>query len=258
MKNKIILAAILVILAGAALYWSKARPGNSGIGPENINFSKTGYISDREPEKFNTGLSIVYEEPGAPGLSVVLRLDENSICNLSDRDILCMALSVTWEDVFVGKRATVEGVENGGEVLVKKIIIETEPRSRFGFLRSVKENNQNVLIEIDEVEFLSGEEAISAGIEDTGCGRENISDCIPSMNNDFYIRNKDVGTEVYIADPDTKIRIFKNPGSPVLEEAALDRLVSQFKEPQSFLTAYPFKFTLDGAMIIELEEQYIP
>lgn len=63
-----------------------------------------------------------------------------------------------------------------------------------GYIKKIyKKDDINVnLVDIDTVEWLDGEEAIEVAIKDTGCIREEIAygNCVPSLNNGFYIRNK--------------------------------------------------------------------
>jgi len=223
-----------------------------------VDFNQIGYLWDREPEIPNQGIFILYEEPGSPALSIQLTFDNQSACTFGERSVPCLGLTPSIEEKIGEERMFVEGIQQGEAVLVRNLALDREAGRRFGFIRNVTENNQNVLVEIDSVEFLSGEEAIQAGIEDTDCTRENITDCIPSLNNDFYIRNLATTTEIYIANGDTKIKTFKNPGSPELEDIPMESLVSKFEDSDSSLTSYPFKFILNGALLTELEEQYIP
>ena len=223
-----------------------------------INFRETGYVKDNDPNNFGGGLVLVYEKPGAPALVVDLVLNEKSYCTFGEQSILCMALSVTIETALEGRRVLVEGAREGDQVFVRNLEIIEEAKKRFGLIQSVRENNQNVLVEMDEVEFLSGEEAIEAGIEDTECDRENIYDCIPSMNNDFYIRNVETSTEVYILTDNSEIVLFQSPGSPELEGVTLEEFIRQSKDEGRFVMAYPYAYFLDGATIVKLEEQYVP
>jgi len=223
-----------------------------------VNFRETGYVKDGDPNNFGGGLVLVYEKPGAPALSVELILNEKSYCTFGEQGILCMALSVTIETALEGRRVLVEGVRDGDQVFVRNLEIIEEAEKRFGLIQSVRENSQNVLVEMDEVEFLSGEEAIEAGIDDTECERENIYDCIPSMNNDFYIRNVETSTEVYILNDNSEIVLFENPGSPELENVTLKEFLEQSQDEDRFITAYPYIYFLDGATIVKLEEQYVP
>lgn len=234
------------------------KNGEAGSDISAITFSEEGYMTDREPEQFGSGLYLVYEKPGAPALSVPLVFDEKSFCTFGGRRIVCMALSVTIDTATEGRRVFVEGVKMGEVVVVRELVVQDEKTSRFGLVRGVRRVGQDVVIDVDEVEFLSGEEAIQAGISDTQCTRETISDCVPSLNNDFYIRNVDRQTRPYLLTSETAIILFTHPGGPDLHQATLDDFVAQAGEPQTHIFAYPFQFIAEGERIVILEEQYLP
>lgn len=257
MNKKIVIFSIgvLVIAAIGAFAYRGIDSGEEMHIEEKsseINFTTRGYFS-------GDGSSFIYEEPGAPARSVTFVFDDMSMCRFSEETVPCWTLGASLGEMVKGKRLFVEGVQEESEVLVRNIALDIEAGRRFGIVRSVKENNQNVLIEIDEVEFLSGEEAVAAGMRDTGCVREKIMDCIPSMNNGFYIRNTDTGTETYIADENTFIATFKNPGAPDLERVSLESFLGKSEDPQSFIiSGYHFMFISEGMTLSKLEEQYTP
>lgn len=63
-----------------------------------------------------------------------------------------------------------------------------------GYIKKIykKDDTDVNLVDFDTVKWLSGEEAIEVAMKDTGCIREEIAygNCVPSLNNGFYIRNK--------------------------------------------------------------------
>jgi len=246
----------ILIIAGISAFMYKGIDSGGDVRVEEksseINFTTRGYFS-------GDGSSFIYEEPGAPALSATFVFDDASMCRFSEETVPCWTLGASLGEMVKGKRLFVEGVREESEVLVRNIALDIEAERKFGIIRSVKENNKNVLIEIDEVEFLSGEEAVVAGMGDTGCVREKIMDCIPSMNNGFYIRNTDTGTETYIADENTFIATFKNPGAPDLERVSLESFFRKSEDPQSFIVGgYHFMFLSEGMTLSKLEEQYTP
>jgi hypothetical protein len=58
-----------------------------------------------------------------------LVMDELSICAAPNGAIACMALSITLDKPFDGKRAIVEGIESGDSILMRKmhVLAENEP-----------------------------------------------------------------------------------------------------------------------------------
>ncbi|MBS3902833.1 MAG: hypothetical protein KGZ30_00440 [Anaplasmataceae bacterium] len=125
MNKKTILIAVLILSAAAAIYFGLQCPClqklATNIDLSGVNFSKLGYVSDREPENFNEGLYFVYEEPGAPALSVKLVFDEKSYCTFGEQSILCMALSVTIDTATEGRRMSLEGTKEGEMVYVRNL-----------------------------------------------------------------------------------------------------------------------------------------
>lgn len=266
MKN-IFKIIILLALVFAVVYILGGLGGPSEKdelvnGADNSDFAEVGYISNRDESKVNEALFLVYEEPGAPALDVLLKFDDESMCRYGEDAMRCIEINQTITGFVNGRRVFVEGKMLDDKltetVLVKNLAIDIEANRKFGFIRSLKENGANYLAEIDEVEFLYGDEAVSAGVEDTNCTRENIYDCIPSMNNDFYIRNLSTSTETLIVTDGTKISIFSNPGSPVLVEASPKEFFAKYNDPRELMKSYTFKYVLNGAEIVSLEEQYTP
>lgn len=253
MKKIYLITILLVIAAGIAV--SLGNMKNSESGP---SFSARGYVTDRDPAKVNQELYLVYDEPGAPAQDRKLAFDEESVCRAGGAEEPCIAINVTIARAYGGKRVFVEGIDRGGEVLVRNLALDIDSERRFGFIRSVEKNGNNFLVTIDPVEFLSGEAAIEAGIEDTDCGREDIAECIPSLNNDFYIRNISTSTEAYNLLSEADIAIFDDPGSPVLVPATAEEFAREFQDPGSYMGSYPWRYILDGATIVLLEEQYTP
>lgn len=89
----------------------------------NINFTKTGYISDREPGKPNEGMYLIYEEPGKPALSAKMKFDEKSVCEFAEEKVACISINSAIEKVAENKRVEINGFEYGGIVLIKNLII---------------------------------------------------------------------------------------------------------------------------------------
>ncbi len=254
-----IISAIIILLT---ILFFLSPPKNLKDDLKIGIFKETGYLTHYENEKDEFGLFLIYESPGKPALTKKIILGNDSLCETFSGDFLpCFDLERTVLEFYDNQKVEILGKETkNGTVAVQKISKREDKINiwRFGFIKDIRDNNQNFLLEIDEVEFLSGEEAIGAGILDTDCNRENIYDCIPSLNNDFYIRNSNKELKIYILDKETSVSVFKNPGSPVLEKISAENLMGQFLDSSRFIKAYPFKFKLDGAIIFELEEVYTP
>ena len=131
-------------------------------------------------------------------------------------------------------------------------VSRTEEREMLGFVRTT---GQDGSLGIDEIQFLSGDEARRLGAEDTECPEERIEECIPSMNNDFYIRNREDATEQFMLADDAEIIILTSPGSPLLGPVTRAEFLSRFPRPD---LTQPFKMTVRGNVVTRLEEQYTP
>lgn len=101
----------------------------------------------------------------------------------------------------------------------------------------------------DNIEMFQGEEAITAAMEDTGCPREKITDgnCAPSLNNNFYIRDKGASKSPLELSKDLKI--FNSSGVEITYE--------QLKAYQ-YLATTPFYIEEVDGKVITLIEQYLP
>jgi hypothetical protein len=127
-----------------------------------------------------------------------------------------------------------------------------------GFIRDISTRGGFVVFSIDEAEMLSGEEAVLAGIMDTECSRENIYDCIPSMNNDYYIRNLELSETSYKVSKDVSVNALASAGSPVLIEYSIDELIVNYDDPSYYLKDFLFHFVRKNGYITSIEQQYTP
>lgn len=91
---------------------------------KQINFIRYGYISDQEINQPNSGMYLIYEEPGKPALSEKLEFDEKSICEFSGKKTACFSLNSTIEITTENKRVLINGVKELDAVQVIKLIGE--------------------------------------------------------------------------------------------------------------------------------------
>jgi hypothetical protein len=129
MRSVAIGFVLLVLAAGAWFYFEMQDSG----GPmpniqvsEPTNFNEVGTITVNNPGQAQGEMYLVYEKPGAPALTKRLVLDELSVCAAPNGAVPCMAMSVTFDAAFGGKRALVEGSEAGETVLVRKLRVGME------------------------------------------------------------------------------------------------------------------------------------
>ena len=263
MKKITLFTIAVVVVFGAILLFIGLDEKSQGLtdvdtSTGDISFVQEGYVSQAEGSSANGGLSLVYEKPGAPALSKKLSFDEDSKCVFKNQPTPCLALNATIKGSVGDQRVSVEGIENGQTVLVRTLTVVEKQNEQFVFIKEIKRNDQNVLITVDPVEFPYGNAAVKAAAEDTPCNESNVGDCIPSLYNNFYIRNVDSTTETYIVNTDTHIKTFVSPGAPDLHNISLETFLTEGQNPRSSYKSFPFKLSLDGALVTNIEEQYMP
>lgn len=106
---------------------------NELIESEPTDFVRTGTVVFNAPGNKPGVPYLLYEEPGKPALKKELILDALSVCAAPNGAAACMAMSVTLDVPFHGKRATVEGeIRGDSAVLVRKLQViadAQQPRS---------------------------------------------------------------------------------------------------------------------------------
>jgi len=124
------IAILVLALIGAGWWYMQPEPAESTpeIVPEEsvsapTDFSRVGTITVNSPGAAQGEMYLVYEEPGAPALTKRLEFDPLSICAASNGATPCIAMSVTYDVPFGGKRAEVEGIDKGETLLVRKLRI---------------------------------------------------------------------------------------------------------------------------------------
>jgi hypothetical protein len=130
----------------------------------------------------------------------------------------------------------------------------------YGIIESVSGFETILNINIDEIELLSGEAAVTAVMQDFNCSRDKVEECVPSMNNDFYLRNLEKKESHYSLYPSVDIFVFKNPGGAELEKVSLDTFEARARDQGSLIIkSSPFKFEIkEGNIITKLEQVYTP
>lgn len=132
MKKWAPVPVIAIVLIGI-FYWfsdtldtEKQDPAAIPGISEPTDWIRAGTITVNTPGQVQGVMYLVYEEPGAPALTKQLVLDEYSICATETGALPCMAMSVTFDVAFGGKRASVEGIEEDEAVRVRKLQILRE------------------------------------------------------------------------------------------------------------------------------------
>lgn len=129
--------------------------------------------------------------------------------------------------------------------------------AHFVFIKEIVDGK----VVIDTAEWLSGEEARKAAIED-GVIAEG-----EDLPNDFYIRNSDSGTiEIAVApEANAKVLVFDANGAIVDEEIELNELAVAFTGAYAGHTIYglvagefPVDIEVDGGVVTSIEQVYLP
>jgi hypothetical protein len=103
-----ILGVIVLTIIGLFVYWeffSSARE------EESINFAEEGNLLINNPGFAENVWYLSYESVGSSARSAKLSFDEDSVCN---GEMDCSSL-------VSGERVKIKGIENNGEVLVRKL-----------------------------------------------------------------------------------------------------------------------------------------
>jgi len=126
-----------------------------------------------------------------------------------------------------------------------------------GYVRDIENADGNISMLIDDVDFLNGEEAITAAITDTGCARERIEECVGSLAGGFYIRNAAPTTERYEVTSNAEIILLLG-GSSEQRTVTLQKLQNEFESEGSILDSVPFVFHIEQGEVIRIEQMYVP
>ncbi len=129
------------------------------------------------------------------------------------------------------------------------------------YFRSVSQSGLSALVEVDEVEMLSGEQATQAAMKDTGCSKEKVVECAASLNNNFYIQNISTTTQKYSITLSTEVYMVSETDTSKLEKIGLLQLKERYDAGElngTGLRTTPFWITVDNGKILKVEQQYIP
>jgi len=161
---------------------------------------------------------------------------------------------------------TITATDSAGtqNTVVLTVIVDPALDLRSAYLQDVDLIERTLVV--DEVEFLTGNEATSAALEDGFISAEE------GLPDGFYIRNQ--GPEVRtltLGDPGvvTLQACFPDPGPCVAEQAVdLDTWAELLAAPESAADRLgwnwygdgqlPYWFTLQDGVVVEIQEQYLP
>ena len=129
---------------------------------------------------------------------------------------------------------------------------------QFGYIRSVSTAGPAATLAFDEAEFLTGDEAQRAAVED---GALPPGEAVP---NDYYIRNPDKSTRTLLVATDAEITARRcglcRHGQPGNVD---DFLGSFMKKGQTYADPYRgaeslYWLTIEDGTVVAIDEQYVP
>ena len=159
---------------------------------------------------------------------------------------------------------TVTDMTGAQNTVVLSVIVDPALERRIAYLQDVDLIERTLVV--DEVEFLTGNEATSAAIED---GFISADEELPDG---FYMRNQDPEVRTLtLGDPGvvTLQACFPDPWPCVTEQAVdIDTWAELLAAPESAADRLgwswygdgqlPYWFTLQDGVVVEIQEQYLP
>lgn len=126
-----------------------------------------------------------------------------------------------------------------------------------GYIKDIREEGGRMSIVLDEIAFLSGEEAENAAIEDGVCSIERREECLP---NNFYIRNRASEREVFSLAPDASIVMQTiNTEGGIHDTPITPREFMRLVGDRSLhWRALPYSLIVEGGMVTSIHEIYVP
>ncbi|MBI9070947.1 MAG: hypothetical protein JEY94_05080 [Melioribacteraceae bacterium] len=130
--------------------------------------------------------------------------------------------------------------EQSPEISTKQVIV-----SKHAFINGFETTPQNNVIIIDEIEFLTGENAINEYKADTGKSPDEET---------FYIRNRKLDPVKYNVSDTIKI---KTKTFEIDDKNSLSSFAAVFNSNE-YISKLPFIIDIMGNYIVKIEEIYIP
>ncbi len=133
---------------------------------------------------------------------------------------------------------------------------------QFAFIRGIDTTGSSPALIVDYAEFLTGEEAVQAAIEDGELPADQAEEGLP---NDFYIRNQNPQLRTLPFGPAPSLYLFDytRTGEFDYDRVSLEGLVGIIESgddsPYYFSTSdYPVWLTVQGDLILQIAPQYLP
>lgn len=130
---------------------------------------------------------------------------------------------------------------------------------QIGYIKSVYDKNGKRYLDIDYIQWFSGEDAIQEAIKDTSCSREKIYDCVASLNNGFYIKNQNPQIRIFEISSVVQIRAFQGG---IIKDISYEEFKKGFYPSESpshyAFENIPFHIEILNGVVVKITEQYLP
>jgi hypothetical protein len=129
---------------------------------------------------------------------------------------------------------------------------------QFGYIRRVSTAGRSATLAFDEAEFLTGDEAQHAAVEDGA-----LSPGEP-VSNDYYIRNPDKSTRTLPIATDAEITARRCPLCRNGQPGNVDDFLGSFmNKGQTYADPYRgaeslYWLTIEDGTVVAIDEQYVP
>jgi hypothetical protein len=167
------------------------------------------------------------------------------------------ALASGWNEVVV--TATLDGETN---TAVQRVRYEPNAVGQFAFIKGLDTSGTQPALIVDYAEFLGGDEAVQAAIEDGELSPDQADEGLP---NDFYIRNNNPQLRTLLLDDEALIYLFdytitdEFDFDPVSIDTLIAAMQSDDQSAYYFsLDDYPVWLTIKGDTILQITPQYLP
>lgn len=132
-----------------------------------------------------------------------------------------------------------------------------------GYIKKIykKDDTDVNLVDFDTVEWLGGEEAIEVAMKDTGCIREEIAygNCVPSLNNNFYIRNKSDRITTLEITPSAVFNILNGTELKEITLSEMQDVFNNIGKEETWQKNTIYNLTTDDNNVVKsITQQYLP
>ncbi|MFN8051222.1 MAG: hypothetical protein U0Q22_07305 [Acidimicrobiales bacterium] len=142
----------------------------------------------------------------------------------------------------------------GGSAPTTTALVITDPvpdGTSFGYLKGVSISQSTITIDI--AELLTGDAAVKAALEDGV-----LEPGETSIDNDYYIRNKNPKLRTAPVSPSAEIKTLDDPGSPDLTSTSIGTLAADLQARSGEEAGVPVNIVAKGGVISRIDEVFFP